>query len=197
MVRPAYSTVIGTGRHRDSNVPVNCRTVSSLPSQCEKVVEKKSPPCVCQSTIASPLSLNTRRFPLSLSFHFCWYVRIHTRARTHTHAFFHREPVKMAAVLPRRSSRSAWSIFFSKPPRLIALKSTRSYAKTPRLSLDIIREIVKRWTAVLTENAHSLVYVSRPVACIGENGGEAGVKAEVTGRSRSCRLPVALTCICK
>lgn len=70
-------------RQTDSNCPVNCRTVSSLTSQCEKVVETKSPRRVCVSEYErlAPFILHT---PSSLSFHFCWYVRIHTRA----HAFF-------------------------------------------------------------------------------------------------------------
>ncbi len=69
-------------RHPDSNRPVNCRSVSSLPSQCERVVEDKSPPCVCQRTDASPLSFYTYQFSLSLSFWLWWYDLRTTHART-------------------------------------------------------------------------------------------------------------------
>lgn len=47
-----------------------------------------------------------------------------------------------------------------------------------------------------TENALTLACVSS-ISCTGENGRKAGVKTEVAGRSRSCRLPVALAYICK
>ncbi len=69
-------------RHPDSNRPVNSRSVSSLPSQCERVVEEKSPLCVCQRTDALPLSFYTYQFPLSLSFRFWWYDLRTSHART-------------------------------------------------------------------------------------------------------------------